>query len=324
MKLSVSQQCWAVIYNALKEGYYLQKLIDNHILSYAQDNKGKVFSLSNKNILDENDNSFSPDSSLDKIVQFLTLTLKMFSHKHNLSNVNSEEIVVPVKIDVEERKIEDARSVFYYAIIWNELINCTKSCILFDNNIEFADENEIPNELKEDGVKTVVKFNRSVDSFERFDAISNERLSRRLSQNLWEGVSDYHLDKKVYKDITYWNGRNDGYSISIEEYPFLVSLMEAISSHDIDQIVLGLSLKEWIRGYSIIAYMAQNAKKRVDYTKSELTCVLRLGGLTEDKANLFLKQITFGVDSRDIYDSPLIKKEDSTFLFLHQHFLRHR
>jgi hypothetical protein len=308
MGMDIQTQCWAVIENALGEGYHLQNLMENHIISAGESNK--LLTLNSKNIQSESGDSFSPDSSLDKIVNFLTLTLKMFAYEKKLSVAG--DIIIPEQTKVDVPLVAGASAVFYYSLIWNELITCAKSCIFFENEMLIAKTEEIPDRLRKDGVETVVIFNRTIDEFERYDAISNERLSRRISQNMWEALAKYKIEKRICKDVTEWSGTTDN-SILLEELPFLVSLMEAISSQDSNDIVLGLSLREWVRGYSVITYLSQKHKNKVIYSKGEISSMLRLGGFSAEKADVFITLITFGDDSRDIYDSPLIRTSNSSY-----------
>ncbi|MBH3314195.1 hypothetical protein I5N64_05630 [Serratia marcescens] len=310
MEENIQTLCWAVIKNALEEGYHLQEMMEAHSSKIGE--SGAPFTLNQKNILTDSGTSISPDSALDKIVSFLTLTLKMFAYEHKLTR--SEDIIIPDMIDVDESLVNNASSIFYYSLAWNDLITCTKSCIYFDNDIQIAQPDEIPEFLKTDGVTTAVIFNRTRDNFEYFDTISNERLSRRLSQNFFEAISKFRFEKRLPSDISKWSGSLDAHPITLEEYPYLNSLMEALSSHDSKDIVLGLSLREWVRGYSVISYLSQNAKHKIIYSKKEITSVLRLGGFSELKADIFIKSITFGNDSRDIYDSPLIQTSNSSYL----------
>lgn len=308
MAKDVQTQCWAVIENALNEGCYLLSSVESNIESYGEN--VKLLTLNSKNILNEDGESFSPDSALDKIVRFLTLTIKMFSYEHKLSD--SGEIIIPGRIHVEESVIAEASEVFYYSLLWNELITCTKSCILFDNDIQIATKEDIPDNYKQDGLEDALIFNRTIDDFERYDEISNERLSRQLSQNFWETLANNNIEGRVPKYVTDWSGTMRE-PIIIEELPYLNALMEAVASHDFNDVVLELSLREWVRGYSVIAYLSKKIKNKVVYTKGELNSVLRLGGFSEEKAGIFIANITFGDDSRDIYDSPLIKMSDSSF-----------
>lgn len=310
MEEKIQTLCWAVIKNALEEGYHLQEMIETHSSKIGE--SGAPFTLNQKNILTDNGTSISPDSALDKIVSFLTLTLKMFAYEHKLTR--SEDIIIPDMIDVDESLVNNASSIFYYSLAWNDLITCTKSCIYFDNDIQIAQPDEIQESLKADGITTAVTFNRTRDDFEYYDTISNERLSRRLSQNFFEAISKFRLEKRLPSDISKWSGSLDAHPITLEEYPSLNSLMEALSSHNSKDIVLGLSLREWVRGYSVISYLSQNAKHKIIYSKKEITSVLRLGGFSELKADIFIKSITFGNDSRDIYDSPLIQTSNSSYL----------
>jgi hypothetical protein len=311
MSEDVGIQCWAVIENALAEGYHLQNSIDSNIESYGKNIK--TLSLNNKNILNEDGESYSPDAALDKIVKFLTLTLKMFSYEYKLSI--SGDIIIPERINVEDSVVTGASEVFYCSLLWNELITCAKSCILFDNEIQITTKKDIPDSYREDGVEFGVLFNRTIDKFERYDAISNERLARRLSQNYWEALTDYNIENGIPKYVTDWSGTMDN-PIILEELPNLVSLMEAIASHDKNQLVLGLFLREWVRGYSVITYLSRKIKHKVLYTKGELICTLQLGGFKEKKAEKFINNITFGGDSRDVYDSPLVKTASlSYFLY---------
>ncbi|MCW4989974.1 hypothetical protein [Enterobacter mori] len=309
MKENIQILCSAVIKNALEEGHHLQDLMESHINRVGED--GALFSLNDKNILDDEGNSISPDSVLDKIVNFLTLTLKMFSHEHKLTK--SVDIIIPDIVQVERSLVNNASAIFYYSLLWNDLITCTKSCIYFDNEIDVAESSKIPEHIQNEGIRTAVLYDRTRDDFEYYDSISNQRLSRRLSQNFWEAISSLNLSKRVASDITKWTGSLDDHAITLEEYPFLVSLMEAISSHDSNANVLGLSLREWVRGYAVISYLSKTARFKYIYRKEEITSVLRLAGFTEQNASTFIKNITFGSDSRDVYDSPLIKTDNSSF-----------
>lgn len=312
MKEDIQTLCWAVINNALEEGYHLLNIIKEHISKIGE--TGAPFTLNSRNILTEDGVSISPDSALDKIVSFLTLTLKMFAFEHKLTI--SDDIVVPARIDVDKSLVNNASSIFYYSLAWNDLITCTKSCIYFDNNIQIAQSCEIPESAKKGGLTTAVLFNRTSDEFEYLDYISNARLARRLSQNFFETISNLRLEKNIPSDISHWSGCLDAHPITLEEYPYLNSLMDAVSSNDCNDIVLGLSLQEWVRGYSVISYISKKASHKTVYKKEEIISVLRLGGLEKSKAEIFIKNITFGSDSRDIYDSPLIQTSNSSyFLF---------
>lgn len=44
------------------------------------------------------------------------------------------------------------------------------------------ESNEIPEDYKREGIESVVVFDRTIDSLERYDVISNERLSRKLAR----------------------------------------------------------------------------------------------------------------------------------------------
>ena len=311
MQHPIEVQCWSAIENALAQAFYLQEILEKHI-SKHKDGQA-VFNTSDTNIRDENDNSFSPDSALDKILYFLALTLKMLSYEHKLA-IN-EEIIIPDRTNVSEDEKKSAHEIFYYSLLWNDLINCTKSCILFDNDISIARPEEIPEDLKVEGVNHVILFDRTKDDFERYDDISNQRLARRITQNLWEAVSEHSINKKVFLDITKWTGGLKDRPILLEEMPTMVFLMEAIATHNPDHLVLNLALSEWLRGYSVLCYISQNAKKRTLFTHGELISVLRLGGLSHKSAKAFIKHVTFDEDSRDLYDSPLIKTSNSSYLF---------
>lgn len=307
----VSVQCWSVIENSLSEGRYLLEAISKNIKTQGEG--GKVLTLNSRNIVNESGVSFSPDSALDKIVSHLTLTLKMLSHEHGLSSRG--EIIIPERVNNEGLDITGAQGVFYYSLLWGELIKCAESCILFENEMKIRTVTKMGEPTDRANDKTEVVFNRTKDDFERYDTISNERLSRRINQNYWEAMVDYNIEGKIPKFVSDWSG-NLQEPISTYELPCLVALMEAIACQDPEQIVLGLSLREWVRGYSVIAYLAQEVPHKNIYTKNELISTLRLGGLKDRKANDFIEYITFGDDSRDFYDSPLVKvSNDSFFIF---------
>jgi len=309
-QLDINHQCWSVIELAFAAVNDINGMIDAHAL-FLQ-NKGQFFNLTDKNILDYHGKSFSPESALDKVISYLTLTLKMISYENNL--VSGNEIVIPEKTEVSQQDIKCAASIFYFALVWNDLITCTQSCILFDNELEVAEPKDLNNSQTIKNLNFSAAYYRYIDLFERYDAISNERLYKRITQNYWEALSDDRFNILAVSDITKWSGSLDNNPIIPEELPSLVALMEAVASRDMHYDVLGLSLKEWVRAYSVICYLARNAKTKLTYSNGELTSVLRLGGLSFEKANKFISYITFGNDSRDIYDSPLIKTSNLSYL----------
>ncbi|WP_323087716.1 hypothetical protein [Klebsiella variicola] len=304
-------QCWAVIRRAQGEIDFLKTETRKYLESI--DRKQKVFDISTAHLINESGESYSPDVVISKTVDYLSLSLKMIGFNYKLNSGGF--IVIPDMVDVEEDDIIDAGKIFYNSILWSSLERSVETCLLFDYELNEYNSTNLPNGLENSGLETFYEFNLTKEQFIRLDYISNERLYSKLSQNFMEALYKYNVHKTVDENLTSLANINNGYSITTSEFPSYVALLETLCLSDVNMLILGLTLREWVRCYSALERLSKISKQREVFTFSALSAYLKLVGISSDKSRLFIDFASFNNESRDLYDSPLLKMKSGDYLF---------
>lgn len=304
-------QCWAVIRRAQGEIDFLKTETRKHLESI--DRKQKVFDISTAYLRNKRGESYSPDVVISKTVDYLSLSLKMIGFNYKLNSGGF--IVIPDMVDVEEDDIIDAGKIFYNSILWSSLERSVETCLLFDYELNEYNSTNLPNGLENSGLVTFYEFNLTKEQFIRLDYISNERLYSKLSQNFMEALYKHNVHKTVDENLTSLTNINNGYSITTSEFPSYVALLETLCLSDENMLILGLTLREWVRCYSALERLSKISKQREVFTFSALSAYLQLVGISSDKSRLFIDFASFNNESRDLYDSPLLKMKSGNYLF---------
>lgn len=304
-------QCWAVIRRAQGEIDFLKTETRKYLESI--DGKQKVFDISTAHLINESGESYSPDVVISKTVDYLSLSLKMIGFNYKLNSGGF--IVIPDMVDVEEDDIIDAGKIFYNSILWSSLERSVETCLLFDYELNEYNSTNLPNGLENSGLETFYEFNLTKEQFIRLDYISNERLYSKLSQNFMEALYKHNVHKTVDENLTSLTNINNGYSITTSEFPSYVALLETLCLSDGNMLILGLTLREWVRCYSALERLSKISKQREVFTFSALSAYLQLVGISSDKSRLFIDFASFNNESRDLYDSPLLKMKSGDYLF---------
>lgn len=310
-KKSPEIQCWAVIRRAQEEIAHLKSETAKHLEN--TDRKSKLFDVSSAYLENTNGESYSPDSVITRTVDYLSLSLKMISFNYKLDSRNLT--IIPDMVDIEKEDIEDAGRIFYNSILWSTLENSVETCLLFDYELNEYNSTNLPNGLENTGLETFYEFNLTKEQFIRLDYISNERLYSKLSQNFVEALCKYNVHKTVDDTLTKLTNIKNGYSITTSEFPAYVALLETLCLSDENMLIFGLTLREWVRCYSALERLSKLSEKREVFTSSALSTYLQLVGISSEKSKLFIDLVSFNIESRDLYDSPLLKMKSGDYLF---------
>jgi hypothetical protein len=308
---SVATQCSAILTEAFDESTKLKKEINNHLENLK--NNTPFFDLSTASITSSENITFSPDDVITKIVDFISLSFKMLNFKHRLSQ--GKYITLPQMVTVDDEDLTNARAIFFYSMLWNNLDSAVCSCLHFDGEITVFDESSLPEEILKSEIKEFYEFDRTINPFERFDFISNERLYAKLSQNFNEGIVKFNVHKTV-SGIEYLSDLNNGRSITVSEIPSYVALLDTLYLSDHSLLLAGLTLREWVRCYATLEYLANKFEAPRTFKPEELIGYFVSVGISYQKAKTFIDLVTFTSESRDVYDSPLIKMSDGSYYFI--------
>jgi hypothetical protein len=159
---------------------------------------------------------------------------------------------------------------------------------------------------------------------EFYDYAANSRLVERLSQHWLSVISN----SKYRNAIENGKGKVEllpKQTVSLEEIHGATALSQLLSGGITDDPTeyAGLRLEEWVRGYAALQTVCQTAFAAGDadnltirYSRTSLVALLERLGLQNGKAEIFIDHVTYKKASRDLFDQPLIKLADGTFVLL--------
>jgi hypothetical protein len=167
----------------------------------------------------------------------------------------------------------------------------------------------------------VIDFKPNLDS-EMVDLVANLRLfaTTELTFDQLKAATRFAVGAKGIEDEVPLLPAG---SVSVEEGHASEALCSALS-YDLtedQERIKGVRLVEWLRGYAALqAYARSRVSDSVASSQifvvssSELIGLLHRLGLVEDAARRFLAAITFSRSSRDLYDNPLLRQTDGSYL----------
>lgn len=282
---------------------------------------GGVLDLGKVTMKGEGGNEFNPDAVHELLLTTLASTLGMEAHIHGWYD-NSGVLVLPTLPTPTDQDRFAVGSVQMLAAAWRHW--------------QFSERRhrylDAPLERKEDlapawaklGVKRLWDSRPSDDYLELYDQVANARLAERLRQH-WATVL---ADSRYEKAVSGTDSEVDllpKQAVSLQEFHGATALSQLLSGEitDDQSEYAGLTLAEWVRGYSVLQDVAHNALQHRDadrltirFSNAELVELLQRLGLQGGKAQVFIGHATYRKTSRDLFDQPLIKLQDGGYLLL--------
>ncbi|BDE71629.1 hypothetical protein GY15_22850 [Delftia sp. 670] len=174
------------------------------------------------------------------------------------------------------------------------------------------------------GIKGLWDSRPADDDVELYSQAANMRLMERFKQHLAPVLTNPHYKKLVYGT----EGKvklfpNQAVSLlEIHAAECLSQLLSVDLKHDQSEYA-GLTFSEWIRGYSVLQNISDSAMETGDadrltmrFSESQLVEMLQRLGLQGNKAHSFISHATYRKASRDLFDQPLLKLKDGSYLLL--------
>lgn len=313
-KTQKEKQVWAHIKRVEVESTLLDDAIEKIIKKKP---RSKIFLSPYVSIKNEIGYEYSADGAMENLIEYLSITLKLLAYKFNFFN-GDDLLIIPTKVSVTENEIYQAGSVLLLARSWKELEEASQRGILFGGHVYSCVGDEIQQDAKEAGVRISYHFERDESVHELYDSIACERLKKKSLQNFMELISDSRMRGMVKTDFENIGRLDDGSFLHEDEILACSILGDVfcVKIFEDNRCYHGLRLSEWIRGYFSIQYIAKNIKATNSnsiLSESDICSFLIKSGIPKDKCNLFINIITFSRNSKDLYDSPLIKLEDGRY-----------
>ncbi|MFK1566626.1 hypothetical protein ACIUX1_28980 [Pseudomonas aeruginosa] len=261
------------------------------------------------------------DAAYSNHVEVLSLTLKMLAFEQKL--LQGGKLVAPPMPAITDDHVYKAGSIQLYAVSWNALENAANRTLFFGGEIGSAQDaqaslDHFPAAFHAKFANPIF-FHREVSDVEAYDFMANRRLHTWATQNTIAMATRTELRRAVMSNGTVPD-LTAGF-VSEDEGITLAKLSE-ILSYDVfedKELFHGLTLRQWVRGYCALKLMA--AAKQVDgclvtFGKEEVEQGFRDYKIPEECIQNLVRHLTFGEDSRDLYDSPLIQSQDDKYALL--------
>jgi hypothetical protein len=262
---------------------------------------------------------FSPDSVLERQNGAACMTLMLLGHRNKWFGADGY-LILPSNPTCSEEDAYKAGVTELLAMRWKQWQDLEERCRYFGGRIETVDPVDWPIDYS-DNVKTVLKFDE-LSNDEIYDYCSNQRMNARMAQTFGEMYRSTNLST-LGKGISQPVSLAPAGYISAQEAHSVISLSEVLGYQIIDDQTEthGLRLVEWLRGYACLQAWAdeQYSAQKPDgacsvISRVELVTLLTRGGLSNDKASLFINLASLKTSSRDLMDQPLIRRAAGDFV----------
>ena len=259
----------------------------------------------------EEGHQYNPDGALRKIVDSLSLTLAMLSHELKLNDAEGRSCF-PSRPQLSEAHTYAAGTTQVLAIAWDSLEEASYRGMVFGASVTSSVVDS------GDNCVSVHTIQRQFAPFEFIELFAHDRHNYKLAQNF----SEIYLEirQHTFPLISEVGPIDNGKMLSIHEVAATWALDDAycfdVRKHTTRYA--GLRLAEWIRGYSILRYIAEHfipSGGASVYSEAELVAELTEGGLSRTSALNFIRLVTFGKGSRDLFDTPLIRLAEGNYYF---------
>ena len=288
---------------------------------YENFTAGGVLDLGKVTMKGEGGNEFNPEGVHDLLLTTLASTLGMEAHLHGWYD-DVGMLVLPALPAPTDQDRFAVGSVQMLAAAWRHWQFSERRHRYLDAPLER--KMDLAPAWAEHGVKRLWDSRPPDDDIELYNYVANARLAERLLQHWTAVLSGSRYEKAV--------SGTDGevkllpsQAVSLQELHGASALSQLLSGDITDDQFeyAGLTLAEWVRGYSVLQDVADKALESRDadrltirFSNAEFVELLQRLGLQGGKAQVFIGHATYRKASRDLFDQPLIKLQDGGYLLL--------
>jgi hypothetical protein len=288
---------------------------------YENSTAGGVLDLGKVTMTGEGGNEFNPEGAHELLLTTLASTLGMEAHIHGWYD-DTGVLVLPTLPTPTDQDRFAVGSVQMLAAAWRHWQFSERRHRYLDAPLER--KGDLAPAWAEHGVKRLWDSRPSDDDIELYNHVANARLAERLRQH-WATVL---AASRYGKAVSGTEGEVEllpNQAVSLQEFHGASALSQLLSGEITDDRseYAGLTLAEWIRGYSVLQDVAHNALQSRDadrltirFSNGELVELLQRLGLHGGKAQVFIGHATYRKASRDLFDQPLIRLQDGGYLLL--------
>ncbi|MBM3116422.1 nuclease-related domain-containing protein [Jeongeupia naejangsanensis] len=280
-----------------------------------------VLDLGKVTLRDDDGRAFSPDAVHELIVATFASTLGMEAHIHGWYDPNGVLTLPSLPPSTEENRLS-VGSVQLLAASWRSWQFAERRHRFLDGALEKC--TELDPSWTNRGFTSLWQSRPADDLREFHDYLANNRLAERLRQH-WVKVLSNPKYRRAVAGIDGQVELLPKNAISLDEIHGATALSQLLSGAITEdcELYAGLTLAEWVRGYSALQSVCAAAIARGDpdhltirFSRPDLVALLERLGLQNSKAEVFVNHATYRKASRDLFDQPLIKLQDGSLILL--------
>ena len=319
----VEQQGWAAIDRFVGEMRHLHREVNRSLLERK---KGEIFLFDDPQragLEGESGKPINPDAVIGNLARGLALTLMKLAHES--SWFKDGRLVLPNRVIVGEQLEYESGINSLLAHCWCEVQDASEHIRYLGGTVSERQGERFwdPDDSKEIQAD-LIQFNLDL-GLQYWELLATFRLNRMLFQNITSLRNSIDLNVRIRDPRAEPVESVPGQFVSfdeacahmISEHVYHLSVVQDANS----TTYKGLTLVEWIRGYSVLALYAHSASNEarlelIDLDAVDFQATLRRAGFTSEKARHFLDEVIFGRGKRDLYDAPILLDASGRYYFL--------
>lgn len=313
-----SEQAWGVLHRADGEFRFVRDAIDKELSRIAKENKAPLDARQLK-IQCADGGWTSPDAMINGIVGYVGDTLITLAYGNQWFEKDTGNVVLPDEVKVDDAIGFKAGNFALAASEWKCLEHAWDRSRLYGARFRLR-EQEFP--VNEGGTRLA----KVLEVTEAKDVeVKDQIAQQRLQQVFFQHQKDLDLAGKLEGSASTNCGSVPlavaGYLCPEEQVAIeVLSRFYHLPMDDETVVFGGLPAKAWMRGYAHYVQLAKGPDGEHNLTnlrisKEDLISGLVSAGLTEDQAQTFVGLTTFGRGVADLFEAPLLKIRDGSYLF---------
>lgn len=283
--------------------------------------EGAGFISPNQTIKDVAGTIYSPNATFHGLTLAATDALQLEGYRHSYFDA-AGELVLPVPVPVGQTDKTAAELKLFNASLWRRWKTVDERHRLLQASLGELAPPQLPEWVSRftESEKIVTAFEFQPRSeLERMDMIASERFEMRMVQTFQEILLKTNVAKIVAPRSAPKVELPPQGVVSIDEVHAGTMLGQFLGLR-LDQTKAGnLLLSERLRGYAVLKLLVESFVEadgtyfpvlaRADIEAELLRC-----GLSKASADAFIKAATFNRSSRDMYDQPMIRLSNGSYL----------
>lgn len=280
-----------------------------------------VLDLGKVTMKNDDGRDFNPGAVHELLIATFESTLGMEAHIHGWYDENGVLTLPSLPPSTEESRLA-VGSVQILAAAWRNWQIAERRHRYLDGVLE--KHTKLDPAWGKLGVTSLWLSQSAEDLRELYNYAANNRLAERLTQHFGAVLTNTNYRNAVASI----NGRVEllpNQTISLQEIHGAAALSQLLSGEITEDNAkyAGLTLAEWVRGYAVLQCVCEDVWNKgdinhltINFSRRELAAKLEQLGLRNGTADIFIDHATYRKASRDLFDQPLIKLQDGTFILL--------